>query len=773
MSHRSERTIPVSCNKDCGAGCPLLATVEDGADADIRVTRIRDNPLGGPYMHGCLRGYQMPRVLYAPDRLRAPLLRTGPRGSGQFEEVSWDRALDVVAHRLADVKARYGNTAILHLGGSGSCRGALHNTHSLTTRFLSLFGGYTETYWNYSTAAAHFATPYVLGTRRAGIDTATLQFSNLIILWGADVVVTRLGCETAARVREARERGIEVIVVDPRRTATASRLGTRWIPVRPGTDTALMMAVLYVLIEEDLVDTAFVEKYSVGFDELKQRVLGYPDSASSGQGSPQDSPTTPRWAEAICGTPAETIREFARLYGRTHPAALFPGPSIQRTVGGEEAIRMAIALQVATGNLGVLGGSSGALAWGRLPYPRVGALRAPPNPCPASVPVYRWPDAVLEGVQGGYPSDVKAIYNVGGNYLVQGADVRKNIRAFEQVEFAVCHDYFLTPTARYCDVVLPTTTFLERNDIVFPDGGNYLLFSNQAVAPLYQSRNDYDIFCELADRLGFGSDFSEDRNEMEWLERFVADSEIPDYEAFKRTGIHMGADQLRVGLSDFVADPQAHPLNTPSGRVQISSPAYAQTRHSGGPTCLTTNRLSGQPGRLTTNRHPGGPGRLTTNGLSGGPGRGDRAPTTNEWERYSAIPECRVLPPDEAYPLRLVTPHPKYRIHSQYDNIPWFRERQRQALWIHPRDAGERGIEDGQRVWVSSRQGRTCTVARVTEDIFPGVVCLPQGAWPAFAADESDTASSANVLTSTVPTMPSQGSRTHSVLVEVTGANSE
>jgi anaerobic dimethyl sulfoxide reductase subunit A len=705
MDNKLNVEIPVSCNKDCGGDCPLLATVEHG-----RVTKIRNNPLGGPTMTGCVRGFQMFRALYAPDRLRKPLVRTGPSGSAQFAEVAWPHALELVAERLADVKARYGNEAILHLSGSGSCRGALHDTHRLTTRFLSLFGGYTETYWNYSSAAAHFVTPFVLGTRMAGIDVGTLQFSNLIILWGANVAVTRMGCETEARIREARARGIEVIVVDPRQSASVSTLGTQWIPVRPGTDTALMMAVLYVLIDEGLVDTAFVEKYSVGFDELARHVLGYPSTGSSGRGV---SPKTPQWAEEICGTPAETIAQFARQYGRTHPAALIPGLSIQRTIGGEEAIRMAIALQVATGNLGVLGGSSGALTWGRLPAPRMGRIDVPPNPSQASVPVYRWPDAILEGRRGGYPSDIKAIYNVGGNLLVQGSDVHKNIRAFSEVEFAVCHDYFLTPTARYCDVVLPATTFLEREDIVFPDGGNYLLFSNQAVPPLYQARNDYDIFCELADRLGFLAEFSEGRSAAEWLESFVAASEVPDFEAFKRTGIYMGKDQLRVGLSDFVSDPQAHPLNTPSGRVEISSAAYAETG-------------------------------------------------------YSPIPECRILPVDDTYPLQLVTPHPKFRIHSQYDNIPWFKARQKQMLWIHPHDAATRGIENGQEVCVSSPEGRVRIAAHVTMDVMPGVVCLFEGAWPSFDPYGTDTAGSANVLTSTVPTQPSNGSRTHSVLVEVT-----
>jgi anaerobic dimethyl sulfoxide reductase subunit A len=676
----------------------LLAHVEHG-----RVTRITENPKGSPYMSGCAKGFQMTRALYAPDRLTRPLLRTGPRGSGEFKEVSWPHALDMVAENLSDIKTRYGNEAILRLGGSGSCRGALHNTFYLTARFLRMFGGHIETTGNYSTAAASFTLPFILGTTSAGIDAGTLQFSNLIILWGANIADTRMGCETEARIWEAKSRGVDVIVIDPRRSTSVTRLGTRWIPVHPGTDTALMMAVLHELLDEGLVDIDFADKYSVGFEELRRQVLGLADGEAR----------TPQWAEAICGTPACAIAQLARQYGRTRPAALIPGLSIQRTIGGEEATRMAIALQVATGNLGIRGGSSGSPIWNRLPTPRMGRIGVPSNPVQSTVPEYRWPDAILEGKHGGYPSDIRAVYNVGGNYLTQGSDVHKNIRAFRQVEFAVCHDYTLTPTAQQCDVVLPVTTFLERDDIVFPDGGNYLLFSHQAVPPLPKAKNDYDIFCELADRLGFLSDFSEGKSADEWLRSFAADSEVPDYEEFRRTGIYLGVNQLRVGLSDFVADPHAHPLRTPSGRVEISSTAFV--------------------------------------------GMG-----------YSSIPECRILQTTDEYPLRLITPHPRYRIHSQYDTIPWFKQREEHALWIHPHDAERRGIGNDQRVYVTSPEGRLRIKTRVTEGIVPGVVCLLQGVWPSFGPDGTDTAGAVNVLTSTEPTLPSYGSRTHSVLVQVT-----
>ena len=693
----STRTIPVSCNLDCSGGCPLLARVEDG-----RITAITNNPAGGPTMYGCEKGRQMARAIYAPDRIKGPLLRTGPRGSGEFQETSWPQALDHVAERLSGIKARYGNEAILRLGGTGSVRGALHNTKSLPLRFLNMFGGHTETVGSYSMGAASFAVPYVLGDSPAGVDIDTLQFSNLIVLWGANIADTRSGCATEARIREARSRGVEVIVIDPRRSRSVKSLGTQWIPVLPGMDTALMLAVLHVLLEEALVDRTFLQRYSVGFDELEQYVMGDADGEAK----------TPQWAESVCGTPAGTIVQFARQYGRAHPTALIPGLSIQRTIGGEEASRIAIALQVATGNLGVLGGTSGSPIWNRLPGPRMGRIEIPANPVQDTVPQYCWPDVILNGKGGGYPADIKAVYNVGGNWLIQGSDIAKNMRAFAQVEFSVCHDSMLTPTARHCDVILPTTTFLERDDIVFADGGNYVLFSNQAVSPMPGAKNDYDIFCELAERLGFLPDFSEGKSAEEWLEGFVADSEVPDDKAFKSTGIHLGADQLRVGLSDFVSDPHAHPLSTPSGRVEISSAAYAETG-------------------------------------------------------FPAIPEWRAFPTTERHPLRLITPHPKYQVHSQYNNIPWFREQEDQVLWMHPDDAANREIKNGAQVTVSSPEGRMRIGARVTENIMPGVVCLLEGVWPSLDQDGTDTAGAANVLTSTEPTLPSCNSRTHSVLVEV------
>ena len=266
---RAAAAVPVACNRDCGGGCPLLASV-----TDWRVTGIADNPAGGQYLRGCPRGFQAWRQQAAAERMTVPLVRTGPRGSGQFREASWDEAVRLVADGLSAVRERHGSDSILALGGSGSCRGALHDTEDLTARFLNLTGGHTEQASTYSSAASAYTQPVVLGSQHAGIDPATLRRSAMIVLWGANLVDCIMGCEWRERVREAKARGVPVVVVDPRRTTTARRLGTEWLPVRPGTDSALLLALLHEFVVGGVVDEAFVAGHATGYDALRRRVLG-------------------------------------------------------------------------------------------------------------------------------------------------------------------------------------------------------------------------------------------------------------------------------------------------------------------------------------------------------------------------------------------------------------------------------------------------------------------------------------------------------------------
>jgi anaerobic dimethyl sulfoxide reductase subunit A len=431
-------------------------------------------------------------------------------------------------------------------------------------------------------------------------------------------------------------------------------------------------------------------------------------------GRPGGGPTTPEWAESVCGTPAARIVALAREWARRRPVALIPGLSAQRTWGGEEPVRLAVALQVATGNVGRLGGSSGGRVWDALPEPRMGAIPVPRSPASTTIAANDWAHALLEGPDAGHPS-VHAVYNVGGNYAVQGADTALNLRALQAPEFSVCHELFLTTTARQCDVVLPATHWLEREDIV-SSWADFSLFSHKVAEPLAQSRHDYDIFADIADRLGLGDAFTEGKDEAAWLHEFVAASEITDEAEFRRTGIHFGADRERVALAEFAADPEGHPLATPSGRIELAGGA-----------CVAAG--------------------------------------------LSEVPEARLLPPDEARPLRLVTPKSRYRIHSQLGDLPSMRARDDRSLWIHPRDAAARGIAGGALVEVGSAQGAVLCPCRVTEDVMEGVVSLTAGISPEFDHAGRDVTGSANVLTSSEPTLPSRGARLHSTFVEVRAAD--
>ena len=697
-------TTPFFCGKDCGGNaCPLLATVEKG-----RVTRVVNNPAGGKYLKGCARGFSLPLEQNAPGRIGAPLIRTGSRGSSSFREATWDEALRLTADRLGEIRAKHGASAVMCRASAG-VMGAMHSTLAVLPRFMNLFGGCTVLTGNYSYGAAQFILPYLLGQEWtvSGFDAANMQVSEMIILWGANVLETRQGPEVPQRLMEARKRGAQIVSIEPRRSATAAHAATWWLPCRPGTDAALMLAVLHVMLAEELVDRPFIESHSTGFDRLERYVLGE-DGAEAHSAA---------WAEGICGVPAQEIIRFARAYAAAKPAMLFPGFSIQRVFAGEETYRLTVALQVATGNFGRRGGSTGSLN-DMLPPARVGTLAVPAIEPGASLPMVRWPDAILQGRAGGYPTDIRALYNLGSNFLNQGSDIRKNMAAFEALEFVVTHEVFMTPTARHCDVIFPTTTAFEKEDIGIPWAGNWLLYKPQVVPPVGQARSDYDALWELADRMGFGREYSEGRTAAEWVQRFIDQSEIADPVEFRRTGIYLAPDQERVGLAEFAADPVRHPLSTPSGKVEIASEKYAQATG------------------------------------------------------FPSIPTWQAPPEDDLYPLRLITPKSPHRTHSQGSNIPELRERAPHALSMHSLDAAARGIADGDMVLLSNAQGTGRVPACLSDDLMPGVVSLPEGIWVELNAEGVDVGGAANMLTSTEGTAPGVACIMHAVPVQVTNIRS-
>lgn len=685
---------PLSCNKDCGGGCALRGVVENGV-----LQKILDSPHKLPHMKGCTKGYRMTESVYHRDRIKKPLIRTGERGTSDFRETTWDEALDLIAGKLKKLQDTGNCSSLMRIGGSGACRGALHNSVYTTKRFLSYFGPYTDTVGNFSSEASDFVKMPVFGTPYVGIDAKTLLFSKHIILWGFNPFETRFDCVAESVLMEASRRGITITVIDPRKTRTVKNLKARWIPIKAGTDSTLMMAILWILIEERLINRPFLEKYSHGFEKLEEYICGKSDGIER----------SPAWASSICGISEKEIRDFALIYAKALPTALLPGLSLQRSMGGENCDRLGAVLQLATGNTGMRGGSTGSSEWNKLPKPKVGKLPVPPNNSIQKVPVYSWADAVLQGQRGGYPSEIKFLYNVGGNYIGQASDTQKNIRAFQKADFSVTHDYFLTATASYSDVVLPVTTFVEREDLVTAPN-NFIFYSAKAIEPVGEAKNDYSIFSLLAKKLGFEELYTENRTEEQWINYLLSQSEISDIPEFKQKGYYAAPSQERVGLSDFISDPEKHPLNTSSGKIEIASEEFLKM---------------------------------------GG----------------TLIPEIISFETGKKYPLKMISPHEKYRIHSQNDNIPSLKKLSDDRLWLNSCDAEKRAIKNGETVAIISPQGRIKASVFVTDKIAAGTVSLNQGVW--LSNTDTNHGENINFLTSTVPTMPSGGSRTHSIIVNI------
>ncbi|MFQ5827497.1 MAG: molybdopterin dinucleotide binding domain-containing protein, partial [Dehalococcoidia bacterium] len=432
----------------------------------------------------------------------------------------------------------------------------------------------------------------------------------------------------------------------------------------------------------------------------------------------------PEWAEAICGVPAQTIAELAREYATTKPAALICGIAPGRTAYGEQYHRAAITLAAMTGNTGLRGGDPASRSWvgttsysfmkwglglGGKPNPLDGVLPTPKDVLPTRKNYYRGKgvtpqakiaDALLTGRAGGYPNDYKLLYIVNTNYPNQYLNINRVAKSLAVPEFIVVQEQFMTPAARFADILLPTNTYMERNDMVMGGATPYYGCMNRAIDSLHESKSHLDIARELAPRLGI-HDYI-DRSEEELLQEVVQGSTVPDYETFRSKGSYkVDLPEPHVAFREHIEDPANNPFPTASGKIEIYSQLLAD---------LGNPRVPPIP-------------------------------------KYIESWESPRDPLAQRYPLQLITSHFPGRAHSQFHNLPWLREVLPQQVAISAKDAEERGIRDGDLVRVFNDRGEMLISARVTERIRPGVVDIPQGAWHDPDENGVDRGGCANVLT--------------------------
>ena len=725
ISDDTERVVTSICRSHCGAACVLKVHVRKGV-----ITKIESDDGQEPQYRACAKGRSHRQRVYHPNRLKYPMKRAGERGNGEFKRVSWDEALDIVASEIKRVRQTFGSSAIAFIYGGGDICW-LHNP-ALIERLLVRYGGYSGTWGVASSEGKRFSAMATYGTIEGGMSPESLLYSHLIILWSMNFAETRGYGNYTQYLSQAKEAGIKIIIVDPRYTDSCAAWADQWIPIRPTTDTAMLVAMAYVIITKNLQDQAFLDKHTVGFNQFKDYVLGREDNV----------PKTPGWAEGVTGVPAATIVNLAKEYATTRPAALIDSLAPGRTAYGEQFHRAASTLAAMTGNIGILGGNAPGVDYTNSPLLRLGPFvafrmkggvnpvdhEAPPRKDsffyqqmlsqdgglralplefhaggPSSARVHRmlFADAILRGERGGYPTDYKLLYVVNLNPVNQWANTNRITQAMKALEFIVVQEQFMTPTAKFADILLPTNTFLERNDVTTGGVGPFFGYMNKTIESVGESKSHFEIATELAKKLGI-CDYS-DKTEEEWLKEIIQGcKQIPDNDTFMKQGVHkIRFSRPCIPFGNQIRDPENNPFPTPSGKIEIFSQRLAD---------MNNPLLPPIPKYIEA------------------------------WENYNDSMA-------KQYPLQLITTHTKRRAHSQFDYVSWLKELYPQAISINPADAEVRGIKDGDMVRAFNNRGEMIIPAKVTERIMPGVVDIPQGAWYEPDKNGVDRGGCANILT--------------------------
>lgn len=759
----------------------FMAQVEGGRF--VRAVPFEKDPHPSPIIQG------MPDRVYSASRVKYPMVRASflksreksdptLRGSEPFVQVSWDEALDLVAEELTRVRDTYGHEAIFGGSYGWMSAGKLHQAQILTNRFLGQFGGYVGQVYDYSIGAGEVIVPHIVGSMQPIFGPLTTwssieKHSELLVLWGATPLknsqIAYGGCgehSSMAWLERIQKKGTEVAYINPVQEDDFAFFRPKWVMApRPNTDVALMLAMSHTLLEAGRQNQEFIDRYTFGFDRFAAYLNGETDGVVKNSA----------WAAKIADVPEDQIRALAYAMAEKR-TMLVTAPALQRQDHGEQAFFATIGLASILGQIGLPGGGFGfgyiyngmgtpgpvvkpdlpnyeglgaSEDGGSVGMPVMPGISSGQNPLKLSIPAARMGDLLNEpgktidfnGNQLTYP-DIKMIYWAGGNPFHHHQDTGRLIGGWRRPETVIVHELVWTATAKHADIVLPATTEVERNDISQSGMGvdRFIIAMKQAIPALYGARSDYQIFSDLSQRLGFADKFSEGRDEMGWL-RFFYDMAgrmasargvgIPEFDEFWQQGYleFPASEDEYVMFSEFRADPAGAPLGTGSGKIELYSPVLEKFGYSDCPP---------HPAWLEP----------------------------AEWLGGAQA---------EQFPIALVSPHPKYRLHSQMDHT-WLRNfyeiGQREPVWINPADAEARGIENGDLVRIFNDRGSLLAGAWVTKRIRPGVIRLEEGGWydPLDPKDPKslDKHGNANTLTLDKGTSSlAQSTSAHTTLVQI------
>jgi len=679
----------------------------------------------------------------------------GKRGRDEFIPVTWDKAFELASKELLKTKNVYGNSAIYAGSYGWASAGRFHHAKSQVNRFFNLFGGFSSSFQSYSYAAAQTLLPHIIGLdlyttlEEHTTWNALSEECELILMFGGMPLknskvsaggvgkhVTKLG------MKKCCDKGVEFINISPLIDDAPKFLKAQQVPIRPNTDTALMLALAHILIKNQSYDKDFIDKYTVGFDSFSDYV----------QGKKNNQECSPEWASKITNIPVKIIYELANKI-ITKKTMISLSWSLQRASRGEQPLWMGITLAAMLGQIGTASGGFGfgyssvnstgdsfdKIPWQSLPQGK--------NKIKDFIPVARVTDMLenpggefdYDGKKLTYP-DIKLIYWAGGNPFHHHQDLNRLAKAWQKPNTIIVNEIWWNSQARHADIIFPANTALERNDLMLNPRDPTIVANKKAMKSYKNSKTDFEIFSGLSEKLGFLESFTEDRSELDWIKFIWNNSSktnqknisFPSFEEFWKKGyFELPAPKIeKIMFNDFRKDPINFPLKTPSGKIEISSETISNFQLSD---CFS---------------HP-------------------------YWfEPYEWLGNI------DEYPLHLISNQPTHRLHSQLDNAANSQNSKikgKEPVMINPSDALERDIQDGDIVMLFNKRGRVLAGANISDSVMPGVVVLSTGAWfdPDYALN-LERHGNPNVLTKDVGTSSlSQGPTCHTTLVQVKKAKRE